>query len=196
MIPTLKLADYGRSGHVTRWHSVRTARDQTLAEHHYMVAILSLEMARRILGEALSCDMTMALLEYALKHDAAELLMGDMPTPVKRRMEAILDGQRNPLDVIEAESAPEVIAAKKAIAGTPLERIVKLADIIDALHFISIEGRTGHSRAVTGKLHRMFTTKVEQAEKEYPDYNWAAAVQIRVEMMDGEATLLEFEDGA
>ena len=62
----LGLGDLSRSGHVTRWHSVRTYREQTLAEHHYMVAMIANKLAKDILGTDITDSERLQLLEYAL----------------------------------------------------------------------------------------------------------------------------------
>jgi len=104
-LPRLTLADLARSGHVTRWHSVRTSRDQTLAEHHYMVTRISNQLAKDIFKSDLTDSGLLQIMEYASQHDTPELLMGDLPSPLKLHIEHI-SGKNNPIETIESEIAP------------------------------------------------------------------------------------------
>ena len=42
----LNMQDIARCGCVTRWHSVRCARNQMLAEHHYLLTMIARELPR------------------------------------------------------------------------------------------------------------------------------------------------------
>lgn len=174
---TLNMQDLARSGHVTRWHSVRCARGQTLAEHHYLVAMISRELLRRILGDALPAETRLAVLEYALLHDAPELLMGDLPSPLKRRI-AEISGEQDPLARIEREIAPEIAARKAALQGSPLALIVKLADLIDACLFIREEGIGRHAAVVAEKSEAALAAKIREAETGFPDLDWSQAMEV------------------
>ena len=76
-LPKLTIADLARAGHVTRWHSVRTSRDQTLAEHHFLVMRISNQLAKGIIGPDLSDSDLLKIMEYSSQHDMPELLIGD-----------------------------------------------------------------------------------------------------------------------
>ena len=174
---TLNMLDLARSGHVTRWHSVRCARGQTLAEHHYLVAMISRELLRRILGDALPAETRLAVLEYALLHDAPELLMGDLPSPLKQRI-AEISGDQDPLTRIEREIAPEIAERKTALQGSPLALIVKLADLIDACLFIREEGIGHHAAVVAEKSESALAAKISEAQTRYPDLDWSQASEL------------------
>lgn len=75
---------------VTRWHTMRTQRTQTLAEHSFGVAQLALYIYPQS---------SAALLSACLWHDLAEYTTGDMPAQVKWRSEAI----KNALERLEGE---------------------------------------------------------------------------------------------
>jgi 5'-deoxynucleotidase len=194
-IPKINLQDISRSGHVTRWHSVRTLRNQTLAEHHYMVSMLVNKMAKEIPSEPLSDSERLLLLEYAMWHDTPELLMGDLASPLKRRIEEI-SGENNPIEAIENEIAPWLTNLRGKINTKPeLYIIFKLADMMDAIIFISQEGVGGHSKAVQKKLEASFKKKVDTGRREKPDYNWKIAESILRDLLYTPTNQLEFEIG-
>lgn len=196
-LPKLTLADLARSGHVSRWHSVRTSRDQTLAEHHYMVTRISNRLAKDILGSDLDDSGLLQIMEYASLHDTPELLMGDLPSPLKRHIEQI-SGENNPITAIENEIAPWLTEMKASIRRTNPEYllIVKLADIMDALVFITQEGIGAHAGKVVQILEKMLADKLDQAEKQFPQYSWNHARDILSELLqNSDAAKMAFEQG-
>lgn len=196
-LPKLTLADLARSGHVSRWHSVRTSRDQTLAEHHYMVTRISNRLAKDILGSDLDDSGLLKIMEYASLHDTPELLMGDLPSPLKRHIEQI-SGENNPITAIEHEIAPWLTEMKASIRRTNPEYllIIKLADIMDALVFITDEGIGAHAGKVVQILEGMLADKLSQAEKEFPQYNWNYVKDVLGELLqNSDAAKMAFERG-
>lgn len=194
-LPKLTLADLARSGHVTRWHSVRTSRDQTLAEHHYMVTRISNRLAKDVIGPDLDDSGLLKIMEYASLHDTPELLMGDLPSPLKRHIEHI-SGENNPIEAIEHEIAPWLTDLKESIRQTNPEYlyIVKLADIMDALVFIIDEGIGAHAQKVVQILKDMLADKLMQAEKVFPQYNWRYTENLLGELLqNGEKAKVAFE---
>lgn len=181
----LNIQDIARSGHVTRWHSVRCARSQTLAEHHYLVTMIARELMHRILGETLPAETQLSVLEYALTHDTPELLMGDLPSPLKRRI-AELTGEHDPLARIEGEIAPEIVRFKKALQGSPLAYIVKLADLMDGCLFIREEGIGRHASVVAEKSEAMLREKIQEAQARFSELDWSRVMELYSQMR-GEA---------
>lgn len=66
-------------GEVSRYHTVRTLRQQLVSEHSFGVAYL----CALIYGPK---EVSAALLVHALFHDLPEQTTGDVPAPVKRRI--------------------------------------------------------------------------------------------------------------
>ncbi|PIE59590.1 MAG: metal-dependent phosphohydrolase [Desulfobulbus propionicus] len=194
-LPKLTLADLARSGHVTRWHSVRTSRDQTLAEHHYMVTRISSKLARDIFGSSLTDSGLLQIMEYASLHDTPELLTGDLPSPLKWHIDQIC-GEHNPIDQIEHEIAPWLNQMKEEIKATHPEYLVviKLADMIDALVFITIEGIGTHAKKVITLLQSRFSVKIQEAEEKFPQYKWELSRRVLDELlMNRDSSQLAFE---
>ena len=63
------------SGHVKRWHTIRTLTQQTVAEHSGQALTLLL---------ILHPDPSMNLVKALLWHDSSERLVGDIPAPIRR----------------------------------------------------------------------------------------------------------------
>lgn len=193
IIPKINLQDISRSGHVTRWHSVRTLRNQTLAEHHYMVSMFVNKMSKEIPTDPISDSERLLLLEYAMWHDTPELLMGDLASPLKRRIEEI-SKKENPIEIIENEIAPWLTNLKDKIKKKPeLYIIFKLADMMDAIIFIFQEGVGEHSKAVRKNLEIIFNKKVNAGKKIKPSYNWQLALTMLHDLLHATTNQLEFE---
>lgn len=193
IIPKINLQDISRSGHVTRWHSVRTLRNQTLAEHHYMVSMFVNKMAKEIPVDPISDSERLLLIEYAMWHDTPELLMGDLASPLKRRIEEISKAE-NPIEIIENEIAPWLTNLKEKIKKKPeLYIIFKLADMMDAIIFIFQEGVGEHSKAVRKNLEDSFLKKVISGEMIKPSYNWKIAESMLHDLLHATTNQLEFE---
>lgn len=190
----LNMKDIGRSGHVTRWHSVRTARPQSLAEHQYLVTMIAAEMAERIYCDALTVEMKYNLMNYTLRHDTPELVIGDIPTPAKMHLAAVFGNAPNPLTILEDSICERYVEAKSAVENSPLALIAKLADIADAIAFLHVEAINDHGRTIEAKLQRMFAVKLKAAEEQYNDaLDWKKATEVLDELVHGEDNQINFE---
>lgn len=138
----LKLQDILRAGTIKRWHIVSTAREQTLAEHQYNVAILTQELCRRL---RYAPAVSLRLSALALVHDAGECKTGDIPTPAKKLLRKELghsfDEVMNRFDVESTDDLPD-----------EYKRVLKCCDYLDSMLFLSENGVGRHAEAVLADI--------------------------------------------
>ena len=150
----LRFYDFMRAGHVKRWHIVNTVREQTVAEHSFLVAIIALELNVK-LGAIYGGDLANRLLLSALFADASEIRTGDYPTPAKREIREVLGG-RNVFAEVDAALMPKVPyydvppSTDLHDGEAYIRRIVKMADTIEAAHWIN-ENKAGFHADVVAK---------------------------------------------
>lgn len=155
------IQDTARSANVGRWHSVPCHRYQSIAEHQYLVAMYSRYLLKGIKPDHSTKD-RLLILEFALVHDLPEVITGDMATPVKRRLESFYADGQCPLDALEVELCADYADLKVEIEDTPLARIAKLADILEAIKFIKEEGK--HQGNTYDSITAMRTSMIELLE--------------------------------
>lgn len=164
-----------RMKYIQRWSLMRTARPETLSEHTAETAQLAhllCLLARARYGAPVRPE---AVAVAALYHDAAEILTGDMPTPVKYKSEGMLRAYR----AIEAESLhtmrrmlpPDIqpaLAPYLDDSGLNEEerRLLKAADRLSAIIKCTEECRTGN---------REFASALEQQMQALADMHCPAA---------------------
>ena len=139
-----------RMKYIARWGLMRSAREENLSEHTLEVAYLThalTALGNRRHGRGL--DPGLAVL-YALYHDCAEIITGDLPTPVKYHSAALRDAYKD----LEAEAAHRLLEK----LPTEMERdfapffdippeyapLVKAADKLSALIKCREERRSGN----------------------------------------------------
>lgn len=140
----MNLGELMRIGDVKRWHTVRTALDQTLADHSARVALIALQLYWYHTGRTDNADIA-ALLTTALLHDAAEVHLGDPPPAGKTTMYmaaeiALLSGL-SPL-------------FKGGVQNYELKSIVKVADRIEAWLWIRENAVGKHSLRVVDRCFK------------------------------------------
>ena len=134
-----------RMKYIARWGLMRNVRQENLSEHTLEVAYFAHALA------LLSGVDPARPVFCALYHDCAEILTGDLPTPVKYDSAAIRDSYKQ----VERAAAERLLAAlpdKLAAAYRPsffeqdelVLRIVKAADKLSALVKCNEEERSGN----------------------------------------------------
>jgi 5'-deoxynucleotidase len=87
---------------IDRWSLMRNTTRETAAEHSFQVALLThalCSIARDVFGKTVDTDRAVVL---ALFHDAAEVITGDVPSPVKHHNPAISGAMRE-VEALAAE---------------------------------------------------------------------------------------------
>lgn len=128
-----ELNDLMRSCEVKRWHTVSVSREQTVAEHQWAVTMIAVWLHSTLIGPPPEGFLYMCLL-----HDADEHETGDMPSPRK-----------------------EATIGEHAV--TPEQHILKVADAIEAFHFIHNYGVGNHSEKVKDNCYRRMLGRCNRA---------------------------------
>lgn len=134
-VEKMRFHEFMRAGHITRWHVVSTIRQQTVAEHAYMVTVIAMELFARVVGFDDPAEVNL-LMAGALFHDAPEIRYGDIPTPGKNFIRKFLGGPADLFYDMDEALMPEV----PYVGGKIPERLVpfiKLADAIEAVNWIT-----------------------------------------------------------
>lgn len=185
------MADIANMAHVQRWHASHVTRPQTLAEHVCLVTIYAHRILEKVAPNHSKED-ALALVLYALYHDLAESVLGDMPTPSKRYLESMFPMGQSPLDQLEEMVCPEQARYANAVKGSYLAHIGKLADILDAMHFIGLEGKGPRGEMVFNGRMKAYEDLVKKAKSQFPEYQWDEALKVRDELLHGQCTEIEF----
>lgn len=152
--------DLLRAGDVKRWTIVRTIVNQNVAEHTFNVAMIS-----RKLATILDID-DGPVIKAALEHDLDEIMTGDMPSPVKRRM-------RN------AGFCPDALE-NRPDRGYVVHMIVKAADYMECILFLQENGVGRHAEQVltwiVERKDEMLDGENEELRRAY-DLVWGEIIQ-------------------
>lgn len=158
----LTLFDLLRASHVQRWHILNCSRQQNVAEHSYMVTVIALALYRLMVGtNPTNMDEAeiMQLLVGALFHDSPEIRTGDIPTPGKLLIEDFAPGVFQQMDKSLMPTLPFV----GGVVPPNLRRFIKMADTIEAAHWIRNNGAGDYARQVADKCR----TKVAELTDTY-----------------------------
>ncbi len=185
----LSIVDIARSPYVSRWNSVAVHRTQNVAEHSFMTTMYALELARRVYP-GISSEERLQLLEFCLWHDVPEVVTGDMPTPLKRIIEARHPGL---IASIETEVCPEAQLLKQALADTPLQRLAKLADMLDAIVFLHHEAKEPAAETIKQKLISRFHEVVADSTERFARLGWPHCSEVLDQLLTGTGKQLQFD---
>lgn len=144
---------------VKRWGIVRTIVTQSVAEHCFNVQRICIKLAPHF--GIVDYDEMFELSQAALHHDDDEAVTGDIPGPAKAHIHA-------------SEKGVDVGAtAWYTDASGQVKEIVKLADMLEAFHFLTMELHLGNFYL---REHRMrLVKKIYQHLEDHTD--WPASVK-------------------
>ena len=149
-----------RMKYIHRWALMRNAREENLSEHCLEVGILTHALCligNKKLNKKLSVDRAVL---RALYHDAAEILTGDMPTPVKYRREELKTAYKKVEKEAEERllsTLPDYLEEEYRKVFFPEEeenaayenKLIKAADKLSALIKCEEELRSGNQEFAT-----------------------------------------------
>ena len=114
---------------VKRWGIVRTIKQQSVAEHCFNVQRIAIKLAGLV--GVLEYERLFEISQAALHHDDDEAVTGDIPSPAKM--------------YVHTEKWVDVQARAWYDDASPeTKAIVKLADLLEAYHFLALEIRMGN----------------------------------------------------
>lgn len=139
---------------VKRWHMIDTTRQQTIAEHSANVAALTYLIAMK--APAAFFGPPEVSVVYALSHDMAETLTGDMPSITKNFADI-----RSHLDKLEQSVIPLMW---RIPVHDNIKLMVKLCDLADGIRFIRLHGVDMTARHAKDGIERQFQERIKQAD--------------------------------
>lgn len=168
----LTFYDLLRVGHIKRWHNVNTTREQTVAEHSYMVMLISLHLFDGLVGVPDDHGGALLLVLGAMFHDSPEAAAGDTPTPAKRLIREVT-GDPEIFDKLDRQLMPKLPYLGRDMPLPPaFEEIIKIADAIEGYHFIHDNGSGTHAEIVKAGARRRLEDLVHKADTAQPDNEW------------------------
>lgn len=184
-----------RATGVTRWHIVRTAVKQSLSDHLYSVAMIA-ESMLAVWSAGRGPDAAQfyhrhrsRIIDKALHHDVLEALTGDCPSPYKKWFKSLTG-----CDLLDPSHLTcfDTCASKASLFddNNTLDVIVKLADQIEAYHFIDRYAIDDHGRLVASRLKEVLEKVNEWMPNNGTD--WAGLVTTTLESL--QATPEEISD--
>lgn len=163
------IADVVRLSHVKRWHSVRVAREQSVAEHSYLVTMIAIHIARLVLPEFRE-DMRRDLMDWCLRHDLPEVYTGDT-SPVLKRLITERTGE-DLIARIEYESCIDYQRAEGRVKGTPLYILYKIADTLEGAVFLRDEAVGEYTKSIYQRYRATAIKLFDMANEKWPAYPW------------------------
>lgn len=154
MIENLSNSDILLAQHVKRWHMIRMQDRQSVAEHSYNVAMLTIRMLRDLDRDGaygISPEEQLAVLDWALCHDIHEIEHGDVPSP----------------SAVNRDDAEDIFWNKRGRENGPTleaRNFVSLMDKVEAylyFHHHGCDGRRG-GEYISDYLHRRVEAALAQ----------------------------------
>lgn len=187
--PILNLTQRLRMAHVKRWHIVCTATPQSVAEHTLRVEWITEDFLKTAGMFNYDDNFTLNALRWAKIHDLPEVLLGDVPTPGKEIIESINWATSPTGDDMLLEDVFEIahsmvdrewhelrdcLDSNKSMRGVIW--LVKLADLVEAMDFLAINGLGFHAHHVWNGMYQAF----EQLTLKYSEFNFPNLLAHRI----------------
>lgn len=172
-----------RTAHVKRWQIVRVAREQTVAEHLYLVRVLTNEFTTAL---NFSEEDSVMAQQWALEHDVPEVVTGDLNSPIKAALREAVPHD-DPIRRIELSLSDSYAGLYEYVKNVAphVRALVKIADLVEACWFLSIEGMGPHAAEVQRGLWRDARSAIDAAERDFPQFDWDAIARIARRLTGG-----------
>lgn len=128
MILDFSFQDVMNLSNIKRWGIIDMSREQSVAEHSYNVTMISLYIIGNMDFEDPDGILEYMTINWALVHDLPEIASGDIPTPMKAFL-------KDSIDQMEKEKYLNWYEFKETVNGSLSQKIVKIADFVDAIQF-------------------------------------------------------------
>lgn len=163
-----------RSAHVKRYHIVRVQRDQNLAEHHFCVYLIAEEIRKNIIIKKEFPELWKhEVMTWALIHDLPEVVTGDFPPSVKRLINSLSNTDSDVIKLLEFSCDEEYRDIYLKYKNLPLPLfIVELADKLEAMRFLAIEGIGQHAEAVLHGIYISYLDTIQKCSDTFPEFRW------------------------
>lgn len=183
-MPNLNLKDVYRATDVNRWGIVKVARNQSIAEHSFQVAMIASRICD-LLGEH-QCFKD-GVVWLALTHDLTEVLTGDLASPLKPLLGAEAQARLKSF-----EQGITILGQAQKHGPSKAQRVVKAADLIEAIAFLDQNAMTSHGEWVKNKLvDDLYERFAAPIGRPAACNFWRAVTQAMDEVREGEETTLD-----
>ena len=154
----LKINDIYRLCDTNRWHIVKVRREQSVAEHSFIVTLLADAIGEAVKGPEVydSFDRTQVLM-HALTHDVAECVTGDIPSPIKNFL-----GVRKVLEEMESEIMGKYYGRGNKVSEFA-KQVVKIADIAESVKYLTLNCDSRHGELVLAKNHEALARAIRSS---------------------------------
>ena len=167
----MRFGEFMRAAHVQRWHIVNTVKQQNIAEHSYLVALIAMELYAAIVGFDDPGEVN-KLIIGALFHDSAEIRYGDIPTPGKNYIRSRTSDDL--FDKLDAELVPTLPYINEVVPQR-MAPFIAMADMIEAAWWIRNNGAGDFAHSVADKCWLRLQTELEAVADDHRD-EWYQAV--------------------
>lgn len=173
-MPELTLDEKLRTAHVVRWQIVNVGRSQSVAEHSFLVQVLAIHIARAIKwsnkrGGPINVEKEYNIMRWAMWHDMMEVKTGDINTPVKIFLRQVAGD--DVISRVEYSYSEEYEKISKEVGDT-VKDIVKLADYMEALNFLSEEGKGKHADQVADGIRVAMRSHFDVFKRKTMSLSW------------------------
>lgn len=145
-----------------------------MAEHSFLVSILAIDISRRVKfsnhrGGPINIEKEHQIMRWAMWHDLPEIVTGDLPTPTKATLRQLAG-----FDISEraAEMVSNEYTKIKAETFEPVKDIVKMADILESIEFLKVEGKGKHASEVLSGLIKQLGDHYQLCKRKNGSLKW------------------------